>query len=204
MLYFKLYIILGEKMNWIRVIEEAQATGLLKELYEEHSKRTGRILNIWKVQSLNPKAFELHSSMYKNLMYGKSGLSRVEREMMALVVSVLNHCIYSVNHHATALLKLTKDEHLVEQLKKNYIDAKLDEKTRAILDYSAKITKYPNAVQKSDIEKLRELGFNDKDILDIALIASHYNFENRLVMSIGVELEENFEKEYDEHEEESE
>jgi uncharacterized peroxidase-related enzyme len=81
-------------MAWIKVVESQEATGELKQEYEAAIKRAGKVFNILKVQSLNPAALHASMQMYRTTMFGPSGLSRAEREMLATVVSWANHCFY--------------------------------------------------------------------------------------------------------------
>lgn len=82
-------------MAWIKIIEEAEAEGELKEMYDRMGDpRVGTVDNILKIHSLLPKTLQNHYDLYKTVMYGKHGLSRVEREMIAVVASTLNHCRY--------------------------------------------------------------------------------------------------------------
>ena len=81
-------------MSWIKVIEPEDAVGELKQEYDDAAKRAGRVFNILKVQSLNPGALRASMQMYRATMFGPSGLSRAEREMLATVVSWANHCFY--------------------------------------------------------------------------------------------------------------
>ncbi len=81
-------------MAWIRVIQEAEADGQLKELYGQMTEPWGGVDNILKIHSLNPPSLRAHFELYKTLMRGPSGLSRIQREMIAVVVSVANHCHY--------------------------------------------------------------------------------------------------------------
>ena len=81
-------------MAWIKVIQENEATGRLKELYEKYVEPTGVVDNILKVHSLNVKSLKAHYDLYAHLMRGRSDLSRVQREMIAVVASVVNHCHY--------------------------------------------------------------------------------------------------------------
>ena len=81
-------------MAWIKVVEPEDATGELKQQYDEAVERAGKVFNILKVQSLNPLALKASMEIYKATMYGPSGLSRAEREMLATVVSWANHCFY--------------------------------------------------------------------------------------------------------------
>ena len=81
-------------MAWIKVIQEAEAGGELKQLYEQMTEPWGGVDNILKIHSLNPASLRAHFEIYKTLMRGRSGLSRIQREMIAVVVSSVNHCHY--------------------------------------------------------------------------------------------------------------
>jgi len=81
-------------MPWIKVIEPEDAAGELKQEYDAAAERAGKVFNILKVQSLNPGALRASMQMYRATMFGPSGLSRAEREMLATVVSWANHCFY--------------------------------------------------------------------------------------------------------------
>ena len=81
-------------MAWIKVIQPEEATGPLKQEYEEAIKRAGSIAQILRVQSLNPKSLQISTELYKWIMKGPSGLSRAERELLGTVVSQVNHCFY--------------------------------------------------------------------------------------------------------------
>ena len=81
-------------MPWIKVVEPEDATGELKQEYDDAAQRAGKVFNILKVQSLNPDALRASMQMYRATMFGPSGLSRAEREMLATVVSWANHCFY--------------------------------------------------------------------------------------------------------------
>ncbi len=81
-------------MAWIKTVEPQEATGELREEYDAAVQRAGKVFNILKVQSLNPAALGASMQMYRAVMFGPSGLSRTEREMLATVVSWANHCFY--------------------------------------------------------------------------------------------------------------
>ncbi len=93
-------------------------------------------------------------------------------------------------HHGAGLLKLTEDEKLVEDLKRDYREAVLEPADRAMLDYVDKLTREPWAMQRPDVEALRAAGFSDPAILDINQVAGYYAFANRLADGLGIELEE--------------
>ena len=183
-------------MAWIKYIKEKEATGKLKKYYD-HIKRTrGKIANIHKAQSLNPDALKAHLDLYLALMFRKSGLTRIQREMIATIVSATNNCDYCVAHHGEALLRLTKNTKLVRQIKHNFNKVNLARKDHAMLKYAVKLTKNPYGLHLKDIEELRQIGFNDTDILNINLITSYFNFVNRIALGLGVEFNEEEAKGY--------
>jgi uncharacterized peroxidase-related enzyme len=81
-------------MAWIRVIDEADATGELKDAYDRVAAARGGVANILKVHSVSPAAMTAHLDLYRHLMFGPSELSRREREAIALAVSAANACHY--------------------------------------------------------------------------------------------------------------
>lgn len=95
-----------------------------------------------------------------------------------------------MEHHGAALHLLTKDEGLVETLKKNYKEAQLDEKTMAMLDYAVKLTEKPTNIKEADVTLLKKHGCTDREILDLCQITSYFNFVNRMAEGLGVQLEE--------------
>ncbi len=174
---------------WIRAIDEEEARGELKARYEEVRRRRGRVSNVMKAHSLDPEAMRLHLDLYLQLMFGKSTLSRAQREMIAVAVSQANRCEYCVTHHGEALLAHVHDEALLEGLKRNFESAKMTGKDLAMLRYAVKLTRTPGEVSETDIEALRRAGFSDEEVLRVNLITSYFNFANRIVSGLGVPLE---------------
>ena len=183
-------------MTWIKLVEEKEAVGKLKEYYD-HVKRTrGKIANILKVQSLNPDALKAHLDLYLTLMFGKSDLTRIQREMIATVVSATNNCDYCTTHQGEALLRLTKNAELVRQIKHDFKKVDLTSKCSAMLKYAVKLTKDPSELHPKDIEELRQVGLNDTNILNINLITSYFNFVNRIALGLGVKFSQEEAKGY--------
>ena len=81
-------------MAWIRTIPENEASGELKRQYDEAIRRAGKLYQIVKLQSIRPDVMRTFMNLYLQLMHGPSGLTRAEREMVATVVSRVNHCHY--------------------------------------------------------------------------------------------------------------
>lgn len=173
-------------MSWIDEIEIDAATGKLAELYTELEEKRGKVSNILKVHSLNPDAMGNHLDLYMTLMFGKSGLSRAEREAIAVVVSASNECPYCVNHHAEALRRYIKDEETLGILMAADGLETLEPRLSNIARHAEKLTSAPGAMTESDLGELRSVGLSDKDILDLTLIVAYFNFVNRIALGLGV------------------
>ena len=173
-------------MAWIQIIDEADAEGDLKVVYDAITQKRGKMSNIMRVHSLQPLAMQAHMDLYLKIMFGRSGLRRPDRELIATVVSVANGCPYCIHHHAEALLFYWKDEARVEQVKQDYRALDLPEKTRAMLDYAVLLTKEPTAVTEEAVAALRQVGFSDEEVLTLNLITSYFNFVNRIALGLGV------------------
>jgi uncharacterized peroxidase-related enzyme len=173
---------------WIVDVEEADAQDKLKQIYDQITVKRGRVSNVMKAQSLDPESIELHLGLYLHLMFGGSTLSRLEREMIAVVVSHLNNCSYCVTHHSEALLQNSKNPQLLGELEKGAFE-NVSARSRAMLEYAVKLTKHPAKMTKPDVDKLRTAGLSDNEILQVNLIASYFNFVNRIVSGLGVTLE---------------
>jgi len=175
-------------MSWINEIEVSDADGKLAAMYAELVKKRGKVSNILKVHSLNPDAMEGHLDLYMTLMFGKSGLSRLEREAIAVVVSAANDCAYCVNHHAEALRRHMKDEETLELLSAADGLETLEPRLSNIVRHAEKLTSAPGAMTESDLGELRAVDLSDKDILDLTLIVSYFNFVNRIAVGLGVDF----------------
>ncbi len=178
-------------MARIKVIQHEEAEGELKSIYDDLVVTRGQLSEVLKIQSLHPSSIKSHTAFYMDIMFGKSALSRAEKEMIAVVVSVVNGCMYCQTHHGTALNNYWKDESRIEQLKSNYNHAGLSEKEVAMCHFSVHLTQYPAAHENEDYtQQLRNKGLDDSAILDVVLVTSYFNFVNRMVMALGVQLEE--------------
>jgi uncharacterized peroxidase-related enzyme len=176
-------------MAWIKTIEPGEATGELKAEYENAVRRAGKVFNILKVQSLNASALEASMRMYLATMYGPSGLSRAEREMLATVVSWANHCFYWIEAHGEDLRKESHDPELAEHIKQNYEFASLSPRQKALCKFAELLTRTPSAVRPQDLNTLRLQGLGDRDILDAVEVISYFNYINRVADALGVDPE---------------
>ena len=175
-------------MSWIDEVEEAQAEGHLADIYKDLVEKRGKVSNILKVHSLNPEAMRNHLDLYMTLMFGKSGLSRAEREAIAVVVSAENDCAYCISHHVEALRRYIKDEETLGMLATADGLETLEPRLSNIVRHAEKLTSAPGAMTESDLGELRAVGLSDNDILDITLITAYFNFVNRIAQGLGVEF----------------
>jgi uncharacterized peroxidase-related enzyme len=173
-------------MSWIDEVEISAAEGRLAEVYAELITRRGKVSNILKVHSLNPAAMSGHLDLYMTLMFGKSGLSRAEREAIAVVVSATNDCAYCVEHHAEALRRYIDDPDTLSMLMEADGLEALEPRLSNIVRYAEKLTSAPGAMTETDLGELRAVSLSDNDILDLTLIVSYFNFVNRIALGLGV------------------
>jgi len=173
-------------MSWISEVELDDADGKLQEIYAELVAKRGKASNTLKVHSLNPDAMGNHLDLYMTLMFGTSGLSRSEREAIAVVVSATNECAYCVNHHAEALRRYVKDDDTLDMLMTADGLETLEPRLSNIVRYAEKLTSAPAAMTESDLGELRAVGLSDRDILDASLIVAYFNFVNRIAQGLGV------------------
>lgn len=174
-------------MSWIQEIEVGEADGKLQEIYADLIEKRGKISNILQVHSLNPEALVNHLDLYMTLMFGKSGLDRMEREAIGVVVSAANECEYCVKHHAESLRHYLDDEETLDLLTSADGLEVLEPRLSNIVRHADKLTSAPSAMTESDLGELRAVGLTDKDILDLTLIVGYFNFVNRIALGLGVD-----------------
>ena len=143
-------------------------------------EKLGFVPNVLAAYAWHGQKLAGFSGMYNELMLGDSGLTKLEREMVAVVVSSANHCYYCLTAHGAAVRQLSGNPALGEQMVMNYRAADLSPKQRAMLDFAWKLTKSPESVDEPDREALRKAGWSDRDIWDIAATASFFNMSNRM------------------------
>jgi uncharacterized peroxidase-related enzyme len=177
-------------MAWIKTLSQKDATGKTKKVYDRILKERGHLANIFLAQGLDPDVLEKHVDLYVDLMIGPGPLSREEREAIAVVVSAANRCAYGAIHHSEALETVDKDPGALYKLLKEFTSRRESPREKALLAYAAKLTLNAKDVTEDDIKDLKEAGLTDEEILRANLIASYFNFSNRVALGLGVELEE--------------
>lgn len=178
-------------MAQIEVIQPEQATGELKAIYDNLIQSRGKLAEVHKIQSLRPKSIVKHMELYMEIMFSRSELSRAEREMIAVVVSVSNNCSYCQHHHAEALNNYWKNDAKLEQLKQDFTKAELSEKEELLCHFAKEVTVKPEKkTGEQYINELKKIGVSDSAILDMTLVVAYFNFVNRIVLALDVSFSE--------------
>ncbi len=147
-------------------------------------EKIGFVPNVLLSYAFDAKKLRGFSEMYNDLMLAPSGLSKLEREMIAVAVSSINHCFYCLTAHGAAVRQLSGDPKLGELMVMNWRSAELAPKMRAALEFASKLTESPDKIVEADRQSLRDAGWNDRDIWDIAATASFFNMSNRMAAAI--------------------
>ena len=149
-------------------------------------EKLGLVPNVLAAYAFDEKKLRAFTDMYNDLMLGESGLSKLEREMIAVAVSSVNHCYYCLVAHGAAVRQLSGDPALGEMMVMNYRAAALSARHRAMLDFAVKLTETPDRMNEADRDGLREAGFTDRDIWDIAATAAFFNMSNRVAAAVDM------------------
>jgi len=147
-------------------------------------EKLGFVPNVLAAYSFDINKLNAFTGMYNDLMLGESGLSKLEREMIAVVVSSINHCFYCLTAHGAAVRHLSGDPVLGEALVMNYRAADLSPRHKAMLDFATKVTEESHKIEEPDRQALRDAGFSDRDIWDIASVVGFFNMSNRISSSV--------------------
>jgi len=161
-------------------LASAELTPAMQAYFDKCTEKLGFVPNVLKAYAFDMPKLEAFVAMYNDLMLAPSGLSKLEREMIAVAVSSHNRCYYCLVAHGAAVRSLADDPVLGELMAMNYRAARLDPRQRAMLDFAVKLTAQPWEIEEADRNVLREAGFTDRDIWDIAAVAGFFNMSNRI------------------------
>ena len=175
-----------DRVHALRLPDQRKNPPEIRAVFARCLEKIGFVPNVLRSYTLRPRKFELFRRYNNELMLGESGLSALEREMIAVVVSCVNHCHYCLVAHGAQVRVLSGDAVLGDQLVANYRAAPLSRRQRAMLDFAWKLSESPDAVGDADRSALRKAGFGDEDIFDIAEVAGFYNMTNRLAAAIDM------------------
>ena len=186
----------GQKGNLTKLDLDYEGTkdgeDQVKNYLEIVQQKLGFIPNVLAAFAKFPKQFEGFTKLYNALMLGESGLTKLEREMIAVTVSSENHCFYCLVAHGSAVRELSNDPQLGERIAANFRSAELPKKQEELLNFTKKLTKDPSEIGKNDRKKLRDVGYTDRDIWDISAIVGLFNMTNRLASATEMEPNNNY------------
>jgi len=186
----------GQKGNLTKLNLDYEGTkdgeDQVKNYLEIVQQKLGFIPNVLAAFAKFPKQFEGFTKLYNALMLGESGLTKLEREMIAVTVSSENHCFYCLVAHGSAVRELSNDPQLGERIAANFRSAELPKKQEELLNFTKKLTKDPSEICENDRKKLRNVGYTDRDIWDISAIVGLFNMTNRLASATEMEPNNNY------------
>jgi uncharacterized peroxidase-related enzyme len=151
--------------------------------FRKCQEKLGFVPNVLVAYAFDTVKLEAFVAMYKDLMLGDSGLSKLEREMIAVAVSSQNRCYYCLVAHGAMVRQYSGNPLLGEQMVMNYRVARLNRRQRAMLDFAVKLTTAPWGVEEGDRERLRRAGFTDRDIWDISAVTGFFSMSNRMAFA---------------------
>ncbi|MEQ8295012.1 MAG: peroxidase-related enzyme [Nitratireductor sp.] len=154
--------------------------------FDKCREKLGLVPNVLVSYAFDEKKLRAFTDMYNDLMLADSTLSKLEREMIAVAVSSANHCYYCLTAHGAAVRQLSGDPELGEMMVMNYRAADLDPRQKAMLDFAVKLTETPDRIEEADRQALRDAGFADRDIWDIASVAAFFNMSNRVAAAVDM------------------
>ena len=158
----------------------------MQKYFAKCDEKLGMVPNVLAAYSFDQDKLRAFAGLYNDLMLAPSGLSKLEREMIAVAVSSVNHCFYCLTAHGAAVRQLSGDPKLGELMVMNYRVAELSPKQRAMLDFAVKLTETPDRIAEADRQALRDAGWTDRDIWDIAAVASFFNMSNRMAAAVDM------------------
>ena len=178
-------------MAWIKTVPFDAATGKLKKLYERVTGPNNNVDNIMMAHSLRPHSMEGHMALYKNVLHHTGNkIPKWFLEVLGVWVSSLNNCEYCVEHHFAGLQRLLGDEARGLAIRsaieaRDPASAPLDAAQQGAMAYARRLTKAPGDLVEADIEALRQLGYDDGEILEINQVSAYFSYANRTVLGLG-------------------
>ena len=178
---------------WIETIPVERAAGELREIYDEVKSPHGTVDNVYLAHSLRPHTLRAHDLLYRSVLHdGDNTLPAWFLEAVSVYTSLLNRCPYAVAHHSANVRRLLQDDsriaQILEALRRGRPQKAFAGKELALLRYTRKLTLRPASLRRSDIQRLRESGADDGQILEVNQVCACFAYANRLLSGLGVEL----------------
>ncbi|PCI72787.1 MAG: alkylhydroperoxidase [Gammaproteobacteria bacterium] len=181
-------------MAWIKTINVENATGKLKQIYRRIAGPKGKIDHILMSHSLRPHTLDGHMRLYKNVLHHNANqIDKSMLEALGVYVSMLNQCHYCVEHHYQGFKRLINDDVLAEKtlssMENSTLDDVYNQQQITLFNYAKKLTLEPQKMCKNDVRLMKEAGYDDGEILEVNQVIAYFNYANRTVLGLGVELE---------------
>lgn len=178
-------------MSWIRTIPFDEATGKLKRLYDRVAGPGNNVDNIMMAHSLRPHSMEGHMALYKNVLHHTGNtVPKWMLETLGVWVSTLNDCGYCAEHHFAGLRRLLGDENRAGRIRsaieaRDIDAAPLEPHEKEAMRYARVLTMRPDGVTRGDVDRLRQVGYGDGEILEINQVVAYFAYANRTVLGLG-------------------
>ncbi len=175
-----------DRISWFPVPDEADLPEDLQGLFRAARERIGFVPNVFRAYAWRPERLSAWFAHFRLLHEETPGLSAAEREMIAVVVSMANGCLYCLVAHGATLREALGDPILGDRITLDWRRAGLDPRRSAICAYAEKLTRTPRDLTEADLEMLRSVGLTDEECWDVAEVAAMYNFTNRMAMATNM------------------
>lgn len=176
-------------MSRIRFVKEEDYDSKIKQILAESKKHFGTVPNLQKALALNPEYLELMHKMYDVLFYRESKIKKETKEMIVMLVARLTHCHYHYSWHTMFLRKLGVSNEVINALSQDFRNAPIDDIQKAILSFADKITRSPYDVSDREVDRLRDHGLGDEEILELIVLTAFCNSYTRLALALGIDFE---------------
>lgn len=178
-------------MPWIDTVAYEDADGKLKKLYDRVKGPDNNVDNIMMMHSLRPHSMEGHMAIYKYVLHhANNTIAKWFLETLGVWVSSLNECNYCVVHHFSGLERLLDDKPKSQAIKAaidsgNIDAAPLDDRQKVAMEYARQLTKDPGGMKEAIVQRLRDAGYSDGEILEINQVSAYFSYANRTVLGLG-------------------
>ena len=169
---------------WLETVDLADATPEQIAVLEE-STPTAKTSPYYLLLIHDVAALRQRSRLFNSVMYAPKGLPRADRELASVAVSRINGCVYCASVHAQRYAQITKHPEIIQRIFDEGVEAELDERQRAIVDYAVALTRAPQSTTPADLAPLRRAGLNDLEILDLTHVVAMFAWANRLLQTLG-------------------
>lgn len=179
---------------WIKMIDVADATGAVEEMYELVKTPHGTVDNVMRAHSLRPHTMKGHVTLYRSVLHNPENvLPFWFLEVVASYTSHLNNCAYSFSHHFTNARNLINDDEKSDRIMECFRNRSpqdvFEGKELALLNYTERLTVEVANINKTDFDAIKATGCDDGEILEVNQVVAYFSYSNRLLNGLGVTTE---------------